>query len=67
MQTPWSRIDPHPLLTGWAQGSESDRIDTWAAVVGCGLGVDAEYLPGPRFRYRRLEISETDIRLARQR
>jgi hypothetical protein len=45
VQMPWSRIDPHPLFTGWAQGSTSDRIDTWAVVVGCGRGVDANTSP----------------------
>jgi hypothetical protein len=44
VQMPWSRIEPHPLLTGWVQDRNLTGAGRQAVVVGCGLGADAEYL-----------------------
>src|SRR5215211_1984236 len=66
VQMPWSRIEPHPLLTGWVQ----DRNLTGAGRQGCGCRVraraDAEYLASRRFDTIGFDISETAIRLASQ-
>ena len=38
VQMPWSRIEPHPLLTGWVQDRNLTGAGRRAVVVGCGLG-----------------------------
>jgi hypothetical protein len=41
---PWDRDAPSPPLAAWAP--ERVRAGDRAAVVGCGLGADAEFLAG---------------------
>jgi 2-polyprenyl-3-methyl-5-hydroxy-6-metoxy-1,4-benzoquinol methylase len=67
VQMPWSRIEPHPLLTGWVQDRNLTGAGRQAVVVGCGLGADAEYLASLQFDTIGFDISETAIRLASQR
>jgi hypothetical protein len=64
---PWSRSEPHPLLTGWAQHHNLPGAEKRAVVPGCGLGADAEYLAGLGFATTAFDVSPTAIRLARQR
>jgi ubiquinone/menaquinone biosynthesis C-methylase UbiE len=64
---PWSRREPHPLLTEWAQCHHLAGEGKRAIVPGCGLGADAEYLAGLGFTTTAFDISPTAIRLARHR
>ena len=64
---PWSRREPHPLLTEWAQRHHLAGEGKRAIVPGCGLGADAEYLAGLGFATTAFDISPTAIRLARHR
>lgn len=59
---PWDRPGPLPLLRDWlARGSGS------AVVVGCGLGVDAEFVASRGYRTTAFDISESAVRTARER
>jgi len=64
---PWSRREPHPLLTEWAQRYHLAGQGKRAIVPGCGLGADAEFLAGLGFAVTAFDVSPTAIRLARQR
>ncbi len=64
---PWSRREPHPLLTQWARRHDLAGEGKRAIVPGCGLGADAEYLAGLGFATTAFDISPTAIRLARHR
>jgi SAM-dependent methyltransferase len=64
---PWSRREPHPLLTSWAQRHHLAGARKRAIVPGCGLGADAEYLAGLGFAVTAFDVSPTAIQLARQR
>ncbi len=64
---PWSRREPHPLLTEWAQHHNLAGEGKRAIVPGCALGADAEYLAGLGFATTAFDVSPTAIRLARQR
>ncbi len=67
MPLPWSRREPHPLLTQWAQRRHLAGQGKRAIVPGGGLGADAEYLAGLGFATTAFDISPTAIRLARYR
>jgi SAM-dependent methyltransferase len=58
---PWDRTRPAPLLTDWLSGSGDGRS---AVVVGCGLGLDAEFVAARGFATTAFDISETAIRTA---
>ena len=67
IEMPWDRIDPHPMLAGWA-----DRIDLGgggrrAVVVGCGLGADAVYLADRGFATTGFDLAPSAILEARRR
>ena len=64
---PWSRRDPHLLLTEWAQRQNLAGVGKRAIVPGCGLGADAEYLARLGFATTAFDISATAVRLARER
>ncbi len=64
---PWSRREPHPLLTEWAQRHHRAGAGKRAIVPGCGLGADAEYLARLGFAVTAFDVSATAIRLARRR
>jgi hypothetical protein len=57
---PWSRDHPHPFLVEWAGRANRGR-------GGCGLGADAEFVAGLRFRAVALDVSVTAIGLALER
>ncbi len=67
IQIPWSRIDPHPLLTEWTSRRQLNGEGDTAIVVGCGLGADAEHVASLGFDTVAFDISATAVRLARQR
>jgi SAM-dependent methyltransferase len=62
---PWDRAAPMQLLVEWAQGL--DGTGRRALVVGCGLGMDAEFVAGLGFDTVAFDISETAVRTARAR
>jgi Methyltransferase domain len=64
---PWSRTEPYPLLLDWARARNLRGRGQRAAVVGCGLGADAEYLSSLGFTTMAFDISAAAIRLARRR
>ncbi|MCE0537056.1 class I SAM-dependent methyltransferase [Kineosporia rhizophila] len=63
---PWPREEPHPALTGWF-GEHSVDGSAQAVVVGCGMGADAEYLAALGLATTGFDISETALRLCRER
>lgn len=63
---PWDRPAPLPLLRDWLHAKEP-QANASALVVGCGLGVDAEFIGAHGFRTTAFDISETAIRTARER
>lgn len=64
---PWSRTDAHPLLAEWAGERELDGRGHRAAVIGCALGADAEFLAGAGYATTGFDVSPTAIGLARAR
>lgn len=64
---PWDRTQPNPVLVGWA-GRRSVRGDGHTAVVvGCGLGQDSEFIAGLGFDTTAFDVSDTAVRLVRER
>jgi SAM-dependent methyltransferase len=66
MQLPWDRPAPHPLLVDWATKRGVTGEGQRAVVVGCGLGVDAEYVAGLGFDTVAFDVSETAVDLAKR-
>jgi pimeloyl-ACP methyl ester carboxylesterase/SAM-dependent methyltransferase len=64
---PWDRSDPLRLLVEWAAERGLGGAGRCALVVGCGLGKDSEYIGGLGFETTAFDISETAIRLVRDR
>lgn len=63
---PWSRTDPHPLLSEWTSAAGIHGPGR-AVVAGCALGADAEHVAGLGFTTTGFDISATAIRSARER
>ena len=63
---PWDRPSPLPLLQDWLQ-LQAAGDNRSAVVVGCGLGIDAEYIAANGFQTTAFDISETAIRTAKER
>ena len=63
---PWDRATPLPSLRDWLQ-AKAPGAGRSAVVVGCGLGVDAEFVAAHGFRTTAFDISPTAIRTAQQR
>jgi SAM-dependent methyltransferase len=63
---PWERPDPHPLLVAWAEQQAVTGAGRSAAVVGCGTGVDAEYLSSLGFDTTGFDVAQTALSLARR-
>ncbi|MFC0540794.1 alpha/beta fold hydrolase [Kutzneria chonburiensis] len=61
---PWNRQHPHPILAEYLDGKTGKGK---GLVVGCGLGVDAEFLRGKGFDTTAFDVSETAIEVARER
>lgn len=64
---PWDRGEPNPLLVDWLHHQEPKTDGVSALVVGCGFGIDAEYVAALGFGTTAFDISETAIRGARRR
>jgi SAM-dependent methyltransferase len=62
---PWGRTWPMPQLVAWLDAERP--APGRAAVVGCGLGADAEYLSTLGFEVTGFDLSPHAVRLARQR
>ncbi|MBN8689227.1 MAG: class I SAM-dependent methyltransferase [Armatimonadetes bacterium] len=64
-RVPWADLAPHPLLSEWAAG----RSMQWenAAIVGCGLGDDAELISTIAKQVWAFDISSTAIDWAKER
>ncbi len=67
IEVPWSRTDPHPLLTEWTSPQRLNGAGHTAIVIGCGLGADAEHIAALGFQTTAFDISSTAVRLARHR
>lgn len=63
--TPWDRTEPHPALASWA--SPADGPGRTAAVVGCGLGADAEHFARLGYTTTAFDISPSAVAAARAR
>jgi SAM-dependent methyltransferase len=66
IEMPWDRATPLPSLRDWLQ-AKGPGAGRSAVVVGCGLGVDAEFVAAHGFRTTAFDISPTAIRTAQQR
>ncbi|MEV0146205.1 MULTISPECIES: methyltransferase domain-containing protein [unclassified Nonomuraea] len=72
---PWDSGGPHPLLVAWTGERETVRAGERdaagerrrALVVGAGLGDDAEHLAGLGYDITAFDVSESAVRLARER
>lgn len=64
---PWDRPSPLPLLQDWLQLRAWGDNRSAVVVVGCGLGIDAEYIAANGFQTTAFDISETAVRTARER
>ncbi|NUR84694.1 MAG: class I SAM-dependent methyltransferase [Nonomuraea sp.] len=62
---PWDTRSPHALLAEWADGRAFPGGR--ALVVGAGLGDDAEFVAGLGFETVAFDVSESAVRLARER
>ncbi|MBF8190630.1 class I SAM-dependent methyltransferase [Nonomuraea sp. K274] len=59
---PWDSRSPHFLLTEWGSPGAGRAL-----VVGAGLGDDAEYIAGLGYETVAFDVSESAVRLARER
>lgn len=64
---PWDRDAPQRLLVAWAETNGLTGGGRRALVVGCGLGADAEYVAGLGYETTAFDVSETAVRIARDR
>jgi SAM-dependent methyltransferase len=64
---PWDRPAATALLSEWAARRRPEAGGRRALVVGCGLGRDAEFTAGLGFTTTAFDISDTAVRVARER
>ena len=64
---PWDRGAPHYALVGWAGAARLDGPGRRAAVVGCGLGDDAEFVAGLGYETVAFDVAGSAIRAALRR
>ncbi|MBL8061306.1 MAG: class I SAM-dependent methyltransferase [Chthonomonas sp.] len=62
-KVPWADLMPHPLLSDWLEGKQFGAV----AVVGCGLGDDAEALAERANSVWAFDVSETVVEWAKRR
>lgn len=65
MTLPWHRPAPHPLLVDWVTKRGITGGGRRAVVVGCGTGIDAEYVAGLGFETVGFDVSQSAIDLAK--
>ena len=63
----WADLEPNPYLIQWLQSHASQDAGCTAAVVGCGVGDDAEALSEAGYEVTAFDISPEAIRLCQQR
>lgn len=66
-RVPWADLAPNPILMRWLEGQGPVAPTQRAAVVGCGLGDDAQLLAELGYDTLGFDISPTAIDWARQR
>ena len=64
---PWDHREPQQLVEAWVRRRGRDDRGRRAVVVGCGLGRDAELLAGLGYSTMAFDVSETAVRIARDR
>jgi SAM-dependent methyltransferase len=64
---PWHSDEPRPLLVSWAAERGLRGDGRRAAVVGAGLGTDAEHVASLGFDTLGFDVSPTAVRLANER
>lgn len=64
---PWDREDPNPQLSAWAAADGLDGSGRTAAVVGCGLGADAEFMARLGFATTGFDVAPSAVEEARRR
>jgi SAM-dependent methyltransferase len=64
---PWDRAKPLPSLRDWLQAKGPGAGRSAVVVVGCGLGIDAEFVAAHGFRTTAFDISHTAICTAQER
>jgi len=62
---PWADLEPNAALAAWTQTPHALDGARTAAVVGCGLGDDAEHLAGKGLDVLAFDVSPTAISWAR--
>lgn len=66
-QVPWALSGAVPYLTNWLSQNGVDGAGQSAAVVGCGLGDDAEALAKAEFEVTAFDVSPSAIAWAKER
>jgi len=64
---PWADLRPHPGFDQWLTFADTSKLGKRAAVVGCGLGDDAEALAAKGFEVTAFDISPSAVDWAKQR
>lgn len=64
---PWADRHANPMLVAWARQHDLSGTGRRAAVVGAGLGDDAEYLAGLGFATVAFDVAPSAVRGARAR
>ena len=64
---PWDRTEPNPLLAEWAGRLTAPSDTATAVVVGCGLGIDAEFVASLGYATTAFDISPPAVQVARDR
>lgn len=63
---PWGDLKTNPNFTAWLETHELNGAGKTAAVVGCGLGDDAEELAAHNFKVTAFDISPKAIEWAKR-
>ena len=64
---PWAQLKPRPALAQWLEKARPDGRGKRAAVIGCGLGDDAEALATYNFDVTGFDISPTAVEWCHER
>jgi len=64
---PWADLRPHPGFDHWLTFADTSKLGRRAAVVGCGLGDDAEALATRGFEVTGFDVSPSAIDWAKKR
>lgn len=64
---PWAYMQAMPDLIQWAEKSNLSGNNQKTIVIGCGLGDDAEFLAKAGFSVTAFDVSETAIKICKER